>query len=91
MAEYGTSLLTSSERYTYSALLKQQTLPKSTDSGNKVKCSIYGGGWVRDLQYQYNDIVSVIVSDAKKSDQNRGVVDLWRWSVREVLVHVLKE
>ena len=41
------------------------------------------GNWLRVLEYRYNGIVWVIVWDPNKV--NKGMVDGWRWSVREAL------
>ena len=37
----------------------------------------------RELEYYSNGIVRAIFET-----QNRGVVDLWRWSVRKVLLYI---
>ena len=44
---------------------------------------------LRELEYHYDSIVCMIVCDPNEAiDIYREVVDLWRWSVREVLLYL---
>ena len=58
-------------------------LSKSTDHGTTFKWSIRRNGRIMELEYHYNGIAWAIISHP-----NKGVGDLGRWSVREVLLCV---
>ena len=58
-------------------------LSKSTDH-EMIHCSIYGGGQLRDLDYTYKGFAWEIVWDP-----NKGLIDLWRFSAREVLLYAM--
>ena len=66
-------------------------LSKTTDHGTDFKWSIYGEGRFRELGYSYTGIVMVIVLGSKYSDRYRRAVDLWKWSVTEILQNHEKE
>ena len=38
-----------------------------TDHGTDFKWTIYGGGWFKELEYRYNDIVRTIVCNPNKA------------------------
>ena len=67
----------------------QQNLSKVTDHGTNFKWSIYGGVQFRELEYRYSGILhgSSFGPQIKRLTQGRGV-DLWRWSLREIVLHM---
>ena len=53
------------------------------------KWSIWGGCQFGELEYHYDGDCMGNHLKPKYSDHYRGVVDLWRWSVTEVLYKIL--